>query len=358
MATVRQIAVIPGDGIGNEVATEGVKVLTAIAEARDLPVDFVWFDYGAEKYLAEGVTLPEEMVGRFRDEYAAVYLGALGDPRVPDMVHAKDILLGLRFKLDLYVNLRPNRLLHPDLTPLKNKTADDLTIVVFRENTEGLYVGIGGTFKKGTLDEIAINESVNTRKGVERIIRAAFEHARANDLGRVCMSDKANVLQFAHGLWQRVFYAVADEYPDIESRHMFADALAMDLVRQPEAYDVIVTSNMFGDILSDLAAQLVGGLGVAASGNIHPGRTGLFEPVHGSAPPLAGKDEANPVAMILTGALMFEHLGYREAARDVEAAVSAAIHAGDVTRDLGGILGTRACGDAVCRHLARRLTER
>lgn len=349
----RRIAVIPGDGIGTEVAEVGVKVLSTVAELHDLDLDFTWFDFGAEKYLAEGVTLPQSAFEDFRDNYDAIYLGALGDPRVPDMAHAKDILLGLRFRLDLFINLRPARLLHPDLTPLKDKGPDDLNFVVFRENTEGLYVGMGGRFKQGTPDEIAINEMVQTRKGVERIIRAAFEWAVTHDRRRVCMADKANVLRYAHGLWHDVFGEVAAEYPDVQSRHLYADVLAMEMVRAPEDFDVIVTGNMLGDVLSDLSAQLVGGLGLAPSGNIHPGRVSLFEPVHGSAPPLAGEDIANPLAMVLTGSLMLEHLGFGAAAMAVEHAVIRALKTRRVTRDLGGELGTKAVGDALVELLTR-----
>lgn len=352
MSEVQKIAVIPGDGIGMEVATQGVKVLEMVARRYDLPLDFIWFDFGAEKYLSQGVTLPQVAFEDLRDNYAAIYLGALGDPRVPDNVHAKDILLGLRFRLDLYINLRPVKLLHPSLTPLKNKQPGDFDFVIFRENTEGLYVGMGGNFKKDTPDEIAINEMVCTRKGVERIIRAAFEWARANGRKRVCMSDKSNVLQYAHGLWQRVFRKVSAEFPEIEARHLYADVLAMEMVRAPEELDVIVTSNMMGDILSDLGAQLVGGLGLAPSGNIHPGKVSLFEPVHGSAPGLAGKDAANPLAMILTGAQMLEHLGYKVPAQRINDAVRIALDRRQVTADLGGKLGTKAAGDAICDIIA------
>lgn len=341
-----KIAVVPGDGIGPEVAEAAVRVLDAAAERHGLPVDFIWFDLGAEKYLREGVTLPQPVFEDLRDNYAAIFLGALGDPRVPGNEHAKDILLGLRFRLDLYVNERPVQLLHPRLTPLRDKTAADLDFVILRENTEGLYAGVGGTFKQGTPDEVAVNEMICTRKGVDRIIRHAFEVARRRS-GRVCMADKSNVLRDAHGLWQRVYREVAAEHPDIEATHLYADVCAMELVRRPERFDVIVTSNMIGDILSDLAAELVGGLGLAASANVHPGRPGLFEPVHGSAPPLAGKDEANPLAMILTGALMYRHLGFDAAAAAIERAVREAIARDAVTRDLGGDLGTRACGEAV-----------
>ena len=348
----RPIAVIPGDGIGPEVARASVRVLERSAEKHGLPVDFHWYDFGAEKYLREGVTLPEEAFQDFKANYAAVYLGALGDPRVPDMAHAKDILLGMRFRLDLYINLRPVQLLHPDHSPLKHRTPEEIDFVIFRENTEGLYAGMGGNFKKDTAEEIAINEDVNTRLGVERIIRAAYEYARKNGKKRVCMSDKANVLTYGHGLWQRVFKLVAKEYPEIVSRHLYADVLAMEMVRAPQDFDVIVTCNLFGDILSDLGAALVGGLGLAASGNIHPGKVSLFEPVHGSAPPLAGKDVANPLAMILTGAMMYDTLGFTEAAREIERAVRAVLLRGETTRDLGGSLGTVACGQAVEAILA------
>ncbi|MCA9547872.1 MAG: isocitrate/isopropylmalate dehydrogenase family protein, partial [Myxococcales bacterium] len=278
---------MPGDGIGPEVARAAVAVLDAVAAQDNLSLDFVWFDLGAEKYLVEGVTLPDAVFESLRDDFDAIFLGALGDPRVPDMKHAKDILLGLRFRLDLYVNLRPATLLHPDLTPLKGKTPADLDFVVFRENTEGLYAGVGGRFKRGTPDEIAITEMISTRKGVERIIRAAFEYAIAHDKIRLCMADKSNAVSHAHGLWREVFEELSEEYEQVQARHLYADVLAMELVRAPEDFDVIVTSNLLGDVLSDLAAQLVGGLGLAPSANLHPGKHGLFEPVHGSAPDIA-----------------------------------------------------------------------
>ena len=335
----RRIAVIPGDGIGREVAEVGVDVLKAVAERFGFNLDFEWLPLGAEHYLNTGETLTDERFAYLRDECDAIYFGAMGDPRVPDMKHAKDILLGLRFRLDLYVNLRPVRLMNAEMTPLKRKTPEEIDFVIFRENTEGLYVGIGGNFKRGTADEIAINEMLNTRHGVERVIRAAFEWARAHGKRRVCMSDKANVLSYAHGLWQRVFKLVSAEYPDIEARHLYADVLAMEMVRVPEDFDVIVTSNMFGDILSDLGAELVGGLGLAASANLYPGRVSLFEPVHGSAPDIAGRGVANPLAMVLTGALMLNALGYPEAARFLDDQVEALLARGEVTVDLQRALG-------------------
>src|SRR5689334_17960966 len=316
-----RIAVIPGDGIGAEVTPEAVKVLRAVAAAGKRPLGFVEFDWGADKYLREGVSLPEGAVEMLRDEFDAILFGALGDPRVPTNQHAADILLGLRFKLDLYVNARPVELFHERLTPLRDRTESDVKFMVFRENTEGLYVGVGGFFKKGTGDEVAVQEDVNTRKGVERIIRHAFEYARQRGLKRVCMSDKSNAMTFAHDLWQRVFKEVRQEYGDIEARHLYIDTLAMEVVRAPRQFDVIVTCNLFGDIISDLGAQLAGGLGLAPSGNIHPGCTSLFEPVHGSAPNIAGQGIANPLGSILSSAMMLEFLGWKEEGEALREAV-------------------------------------
>lgn len=354
----KRIAVIPGDGIGIEVAKVGVQALEAVAQRFGLQLEFEWLPLGASHYLETGETLTDEMFTHLRDHCDAIYFGAMGDPRVPDMKHAKDILLGLRFKLDLYVNLRPIKLMHPEMTPLKRKGFDDLNFVIFRENTEGLYVGMGGIFKQGTPDEIAINEMVNTRRGVERVIRAAFEWAVAQNKKRVCMSDKANVLSYAHGLWQRVFKEVAAEYPHIESRHLYADVLAMEMVRAPEDFDVIVTCNMFGDILSDLGAELVGGLGLAASANLNPGQVSLFEPVHGSAPNIAGQDVANPLAMVLTGGLMLDALGYREAASFLERQVTELLLSGEVTADLRLAMGQEAEGSLKTSEVSQALIRR
>jgi len=348
-----RIAVIPGDGIGPEVAREGVQTLELLAQQEGLSLQFEWFDFGAERYLRDGTTLPEADLQRLRAEFQAIYFGAVGDPRVPSNIHARDILLGLRTKLDLYVNLRPCRLYDDRFSPLKGKGVKELDFTVFRENTEGMYADIGGTFKQGTPDEVAVNEDINTRKGVERIIRAAFDHAKARGLTRVCMADKANVLTHAHGLWRRVFALVAKDYPGIEAKPMYFDALCMDLVRAPERYQVIVTNNMFGDIVTDLGAALCGGLGLAASGNIHPGRISLFEPVHGSAPDIAGQGKANPLAMCLTGALMLAHLGHHGAAERLEAAVARVVREGPHPPDLGGSAETAAVGEAVRRALSR-----
>lgn len=341
----KRIAVIPGDGVGKEVIPEAAKVLRAAAAARGREVSLTEFDWGAERFLRDGTTLPADAPEMFRREYDAILLGALGDPRVPSNQHGADILLGLRFKLDLYVNLRPCVLFDQRLTPLKNRAEKDIQICVIRENTEGLYSGVGGFFKKGTKDEIATQEDINTRKGVERIIRYAFEFAVRRDYKRVCMSDKSNALTFGHDLWQRVFKEVRSEYPGIESSHMYIDNLLMQMVRDPAQFQVIVTCNLFGDIASDVGAGLVGGLGVTPSGNIHPGQISLFEPVHGSAPDIAGKNIANPIGAVLAAGMMCEYFGWDDVAHDMEDAVRAAIRENATTTDLGGSLNTRAAGD-------------
>jgi 3-isopropylmalate dehydrogenase len=350
MAPLR-IAVIPGDGIGVEVIAEAVKALTAVADASGKSVALTSFDWGAERYLKTGVSLPDGALVMLREGFDAILLGAMGDPRVPDNRHAAEILLRLRFELDLFVNYRPIKLLHERLCPLKGARVEDVDFVVFRENTEGAYVMMGGHFKKDTPDEVATEVDVNTRKGVERIIRHAFAFARSRGRKRVCMADKSNVLIHAHDLWQRVFKAVAAEFPGLEASHLYIDNLALQLLREPRQFDVIVTSNMFGDIVTDLAAGLQGGLGMAASGNIHPGQLSLFEPVHGSSPPLAGKNLANPMGAMLTTALMLEHLGWSEEARRIEEAVRWAVVAEKTTADIGGRLGTREVGDAVVSRL-------
>lgn len=346
-----KIAIIPGDGIGVEVTRQAVKVMNRVAGDARLELDLVEWDLGAERYLKTGSAITEEEMAQLETEYDAIFLGALGDPRIPDQAHARAILLGLRFRLDLFINLRPVRLFDPRFSPLKDLTTGDVDLVIFRENTEGPYVGLGGTFKRGTADEIAIEEDINTRKGVERIIRAAFQHARATGRHHLTLGDKANAMQHAGGLWRRIFAEVGAEYPEIERRATYIDALALDLVLNPKRYGVIVTSNLFGDILSDLAAALVGGLGLAPSANLHPGKPGLFEPVHGSAPDIAGLDRANPLAAIMTAALMLEHLGYHREAIRIETAVRRSIELRQTTPDLGGTLGTEAVGDWVSQEL-------
>jgi len=342
-----RIAVIPGDGIGVEVVREATRVLQVVAEAADKKLVLTHFEWGADHYLKTGETLPEGAVQMLQDRFDAILLGAMGDPRVPDNRHAADILLGLRFKLDLFVNFRPIQLLHERLCPIKELRPQDVDFAVFRENTEGLYVMMGGNFKKDTHDEVATEIDLNTRKGVERIMRHAFEYARRTGRSQVTMADKSNVLVHAHDLWQRVFKLVAAEYPGVEARHLYVDNLCLQLVRDPRQFQVIVTSNLFGDIVTDLAAGLQGGLGMAASGNIHPGRLSLFEPVHGSSPAMAGKNIANPIGAILTGALLLEHCGWKEEAKRIHGAVRWAVEHGRTTIDIGGTLGTREAGETV-----------
>jgi len=348
-----KLAALPGDGVGPEVVGEALRVLGATVQAFGVAAEVERLPYGAEHYLATGVALPPGEVRRLGDEFDVILVGALGDPRVPGGEHARDILLALRFELDLYVNERPARLLHERVTPLKGKAARDVDLVIFRENTEGLYLSIGGAFKRGTPDEIAVAEELHTRKGVERIVRHAFAWAAARGKGRMTMADKANAIP-AHDLWRRVFREVGEEYPGIASDARYVDTVAMELVRAPEQFEVIVTGNLFGDILSDVAAAVVGGLGVAPSANRHPGRrAALFEPVHGSAPALVGRNVANPMAAILSLAMALEHAGAGEAAAAVEEAVRAAVAEQVTTPDLGGSYGTRAVGAWIAERLRR-----
>jgi 3-isopropylmalate dehydrogenase len=343
----KKVAVVPGDGIGKEVIAAALHVL----DASNAPLEFTNFDWSADRYLKDGTTIPPDGFAKLERDFDAVLVGALGDPRVPSNIHAKDILLGMRFKMDLYANVRPVKLLDSSLCPLKGVEPEDVDFTVIRENTEGLYCDVGGVFKQGTTEEIAVQEDVNTRKGVERVIRYAFDYARENGRTKVLMTDKANVMTYAHGLWQRVFKIVAQEFPGIEASHMYVDALCMQMVRDPRQFEVIVTNNMFGDIITDLAAALQGGLGMAASGNIHPGKTSMFEPVHGSAPPLAGKNVANPFGAILTVAMMLAHLGLNEPAAKIEAAVLMAVQRKKSTSDVGGSLGTKEAAAWVAEHL-------
>jgi 3-isopropylmalate dehydrogenase len=345
-----KIAIIPGDGIGREVTAEAVKVIEAVGERFGQTFEFEHLPWSADYYLQTGVTIPANGYDTLRG-FDAILIGALGDPRVADNRHARDILLGTRFELDLYVNYRPVKLLHERLCPLKGRGPQDVNLVVFRENTEGVYVGIGGRFKPGTDDEVAVQEEINTYKGVSRIITHAFEFARSRGLTKVCMADKSNAMPDGHALWQRVFRETAARYPGIDATHYYIDALAMYLVLDPGQFQVIVTNNLFGDIITDLGAAFQGGLGMAASGNIHPGRTSMFEPVHGSAPKFAGKNVANPIGAIASAALMLETLGLGEEAAAIDAAVLAAVNAGQGTPDIGGSLGTRETGEFVIAEL-------
>ena len=346
-----RIAVIGGDGIGPEVMETAVQVLACVAACGGRALEAVRFNYGADRYLSDGVALPPDALDLFRSEFDAILLGALGDPRVPDSRHAREILFGIRFGLDLYANVRPVQLLHSRLTPLKNVGEGDLDFTVFRENTEDLYVGIGGVFKAGTPDEIAIEESISSRKGVERILQAAFAFAAESGLGKVTMSDKSNALRYSGQLWQGCFEQLKRRYPGLATEHLYIDALAMKMIREPGSFDVIVTSNLFGDIITDLAAQLQGGLGVAASGNINPAGICMFEPVHGSAPDLVGKSIANPIGAILSTKMMLQHLGWSDEAEAIGKAVKETVSAGECTPDLDGNLTTELVGQAIIRRI-------
>ncbi|MFK7988154.1 MAG: isocitrate/isopropylmalate dehydrogenase family protein [Sandaracinaceae bacterium] len=348
----KRIAIIEGDGIGKEVVPIGVAVLETLAQKRGWEIELVPFDLGADRFLRDGATFPEEDQKTIRETCDAVLLGALGDPRVPSLDYARDILFGLRFGLDLYCNVRPIQCLSDRLMPLKGKTAKDCDIIVFRENTEGIYVGMGGQFKRGTPDEVAINEDVNTRKGVERVIRAAFELAKDTGRKTVHMADKSNAMKHAHELWRRVFKEVAAEYPDIDAQHQYVDAMCFNLIRNPAQFEVIVTNNLFGDIVTDLGAALQGGLGMAASANVRPGQIGLFEPVHGSAPDIEGQGKANPIATVLTVGMMLTHLGFEgEEAKLVEI-VRRAIEENKCTADVGGTLRTEEVGAWILAQIA------
>ena len=356
--TRKKIALIGGDGIGPSVVHEAKLLLEQYRDKKNLPLDLWELDLGADRFLRDGTTFPKEIQIAVQRECSAVLLGALGDPRVPNLEHARDILFGMRFGYDLYANVRPVKALHDRLVPLARRAAKDVDFVVFRENTEGIYVGMGGQFKRGTPDEVAINEDINTRKGVERIQRAAFEYARAHGRPRVTMADKSNAMRYAHELWLRVFHEVRAQYPEIKSDHVYVDALCLYLIQDPSQFSVIVTNNLFGDIVTDLGAALQGGLGMAASANVHAsdgGKVALFEPVHGSAPPLAGKDVANPFAAMLTAGMLLSYLGWPEEETRIERWVTEAIESHQCTVDVGGKLGTRAAGAWVRERVASEL---
>jgi 3-isopropylmalate dehydrogenase len=321
MGKTYKIAVMGGDGTGPEVAAEGVKVLKAAAEKFNFNLNLTDFDYGGDRYLRTGEVLPDNAVEELT-KHDAIFLGAIGHPDVKPGILEKGILLSLRFALDQYINLRPV-ILYPNVdTPLKNKGPDDIDFIVVRENTEGLYAGAGGVLKKGTADEVAVQESINTRKGVERCIRYAFDYARKrNKRKQVTLCGKTNVLTYAFDLWERTFYEVAKEYPDIKTDYAHVDAICMWMVKNPEWFDVIVTDNMFGDIITDLGAMIQGGMGIAAGGNINPEGISMFEPIGGSAPKYTGKNVINPLAAIGAAQMMLDHLGESEAAQAIENAI-------------------------------------
>jgi 3-isopropylmalate dehydrogenase len=339
----KHIAVLPCDGAGKEVVPEAIKVLRAAGA----DFEFEEFDVNADQYMRTGEPIPAT-TWKELEKADSILFGAVGDPRVNDSVYLAGVLLRLRFELDLYVNLRPARLYDDRLSPLRREDRRKVDLLIVRENTEGLYVGMGGRFKKGTEHEVAIQEDLNTYAGVNRIIEYAFGVARRE----VVMIDKSNAMTFAGALWQERWKAVAAKHSRTKTRHLLVDAAAMQLVRDPSQFDVIVTGNLFGDILSDLTAELIGGMGIAPSGNINPEtKRGLFEPVHGTAPDLAGKGLVNPVGAILSASMMVRHLGQTEMADAIEGAVESAIRAGECTRDLGGTLSTGECGDAVAKRL-------
>lgn len=318
MGKTHRVAIMGGDGTGPEVVAEGVKVLEAAAKKFDFSLELTEFDYGGDRYLRTGEVLPENAAEEL-SKYDAIFLGAIGHPDVKPGILEKGILLSLRFALDQYINLRPV-ILYPNVeTPLKDKGPEDIDFVVVRENTEGLYAGAGGVLKKGTPDEVAVQESINTRKGVERCIRFAFEYARKrNKKKTVTLCGKTNVLTFAFDLWERCFYEVAEEYPDIKTEYAHVDATCMWMVKNPEWFDVIVTDNMFGDIITDLGAMIQGGMGIAAGGNINPEGVSMFEPIGGSAPKYTGKNVINPMASIGAAQMMMEYLGEDAAAAAIE----------------------------------------
>jgi 3-isopropylmalate dehydrogenase len=336
MSKTYEIAVLAGDGVGPEVVREGLRALDAVSRLDGFAYRTTEFPFGAEHYLATREMLPDTALQELRD-FDAILLGAIGDPRIETGLLERAIIAGVRFGLDLYINLRPVRLYHPDLTPLKNKAPQDIDMVFVRENTEDLYVGIHGFFKKGTADEVALQEMVMTRKGVERAVRYAYDLARRRPKKRLMLIDKANALR-GQDLWTRVFEEVGREYPEITQEHAYIDAACMWLLKNPEWFDVAVVPNMFGDIITDLGAAIQGGLGVAASGNIHPGRAGMFEPIHGSAPKHAGKNVICPVATIAAVGMMLDFLGESRAAARVDGAIETALGSGRI-KDLSTASG-------------------
>lgn len=347
-----QVAVIPGDGIGPEVTREAVKVLKAAAKKAGFSPQLIYYDFGGERYLNTKETIPDSALEELK-EMDAIYLGAVGDPRVEPGVLEKGILLKLRFGLDQYINLRPVKLYPGVRTPLKDKGSEDIDFVVVRENTEGLYLGMGGFLRKDTPDEVAVQEMVNTRKGVERCIRYAFEYAKKrNKEKKVTLCDKANVLTFAHDLWRRTFKQVGEEYTDIKKDYAFVDATCMWMVKNPEWFDVIVTCNMFGDIITDLGAMIQGGMGIAAGANINPEGVSMFEPIHGSAPKYAGKNVINPMAGICAVQMLLEVIGEKEAAKITDEAITKALTSGKMKNlSTRSGLKTDEIGDMVANYI-------
>ena len=345
-------AVLPGDGIGPEVVAEGLKVLARVAKLEGFSYTTTPYPFGAEHYLKTKETLPSSVLEEVKG-MDAILLGAIGDPRIEVGFLERAIISGLRFGLDLYVNLRPVKLYAEHLCPLKDKTPEDVDLIVVRENTEDVYTGIGGIFKKGTPDEVAIQEMIFTRKGTERVIRYAFELARKRGKQKkLLMIDKANAIR-AMDLWTRTFEEVGAEYPDITRDHAYIDAACMWMVKNPEWFDVAVVSNMFGDIITDLGAMVQGGMGAAASGNIHPGAVSMFEPIHGSAPKYAGKNVSSPVATIAAVQMMLDYVGESRAASRIDATLAELLRTKQIPSLTTGALSTDKTGDLVCAALEK-----
>jgi 3-isopropylmalate dehydrogenase len=352
MPNTYEIAVVPGDGTGPEVVKQGLKALDAVAHKYGFGLKFTHYDLGAEHYLATGEILPEAILAQLEGS-DAIYLGAIGHPNVKPGILEKGILLQLRFYFDQYINLRPVKLYEGVNTPIKDKSPQDVDFIVVRENTEGLYTGAGGFFKRGTSDEVAIQESINTRKGVERCIRYAFEYClKRNKTKKLTLCGKTNVLTFAFDLWERTFHEVAKEYPDVQTDYAHVDALCMWMVKNPEWYDVIVTDNMFGDIITDLGAMIQGGMGIAAGANINPTGVSMFEPIGGSAPKYTGKNIINPIAAISAAQIMLDTLGEQKAAAVIEDAIIKVLR-DDIVDVSAGKMGhsTEQVGDLVVEHI-------
>ncbi|MBW1835817.1 MAG: 3-isopropylmalate dehydrogenase [Deltaproteobacteria bacterium] len=354
MSKIYKIAVIPGDGTGPEVISEGIKVLTTVSASCDFNLNFTHYNLGGEHYQKTGEILPESVLESL-SESDAIYLGAIGHPDVKPGILEKGILLKLRFYFDQFINLRPIKLYEGVNTPIKDKSPEDIDFVVVRENTEGLYCGAGGFLKRGTSDEVAIQESINTRKGVERCIRYAFRYCqKRNKAKKLTLCGKTNVLTFAFDLWERAFNEVAQEYPDIETDYAHIDATCMWMVKNPEWFDVIVTDNMFGDIITDLAAMIQGGMGIAAGANINPDGVSMFEPIGGSAPKYTGKQVVNPIAAISAAQIMLETIGEQKAAAFVEEGITKVLR--DDLKDVAaGKMGytTKEVGDLVADYIAK-----
>jgi 3-isopropylmalate dehydrogenase len=348
------ISVIPGDGTGPEVVSEGIKILETVAEKCDFSLNFIEYNLGGEHFKATGEVLPDNLLETL-SKSDAIYLGAIGHPDVKPGILEQGILLKLRFSLDQYINLRPVKLYKGVDTPLKGKGPEDIDFVVVRENTEGLYAGVGGFLKRGTLDEVAIQESINTRKGVERCIRYAFEYCRKRNKGKkLTLCGKTNVLTFAFDLWERTFNEIAKEYPDIETDYAHVDAICMWMVKNPEWFDVIVTDNMFGDIITDLGAMIQGGMGIAAGANINPDGVSMFEPIGGSAPKYTGKNIINPIAAISAAQIMLETIGEPKAASLIEEGIIKILR--DDLKDVAaGKMGytTQEVGDLVADYIKK-----